>query len=482
MRKILGILVFVFATTALSAQLAAQWQQIYGGPGVETSYGVRSCLSPGYISVGVSSSAGPSDGYIFKTDTLGVALWSKFYGGTNIDVFRSIELLPDSGFIVAGFTNSFGNGGYDGWLLRMDKNGDTLWSRTCGTTNWDFFYDVEVTRDSGFLCAGGTYGLGSGDEDMYLVKFDKNGDSLWARTYGGVKQDEARGVVETEDSLIAMCGFTYSLTDTLGESWLLRMDTIGNVLWTRTLGDSTAEDRAYGLHYDPIGDIIIFCGYSKRTGNGDAYWDGVFYNNTHWLRTEHTGALFEEYTAIRIKPGLASITTTGTTFTYGGGDGDMLFFGSPDWLFSSRGTIKEDHGYDVDFAYDGGYILAGSTLGYNSIVENAFLIKLDTAYQTSATVDVIDHVTGASSSVYPVPASNEVFVQISGDDIAGQEFDICVTDITGRVITNTSQIVSQGPESQALRISTEDFTNGLYFLSVIQNGEIISSAKFVIAK
>ncbi len=482
MKKLLSIFVFVFATMILSAQNAAQWQQIYGGPGVEVGYGVRSCLSPGYISVGVSASAGPTDGYIFKTDTLGVAMWSKFYGGSNIDVFRSIELLPDSGFIVAGFTNSFGNGGYDGWLLRMDKNGDTLWSRTCGTTNWDFFYDVEVTRDSGFLCAGGTYGLGNGDEDMYLVKFDKNGDSLWAKTYGGIKQDEARGVVETEDSLIAMCGFTYSLADTLGESWLLRMDTIGNVLWTRTLGDSTAEDRAYGLHYDSIADIIIYCGYSMRTGNGDAYWNGILYNNTPWLRQDHIGANFEEYTAVRILPGLANIATNGTTFTYGGGAGDMLFFGSPDWYFSSYGTIEEDHGYDVDFAYNGGYILAGSTIGYNSIVENAYLIKIDTAYQESATVDVVNHDTRNISVVYPVPASSELFIQINGAEVTGQEFDVNVTDVTGRVVATTSERVSAGPESQLLRISTEDFTNGLYFLSVIKNGEVISSSKFVIAK
>jgi hypothetical protein len=85
----------------------------------------------------------------------------------NIDIIRAIEILPDSGFIIAGYTNSFGNGGYDGWLMKIDKNGDTLWNKYVGTNDWDFFYDVALTLDSGFICTGATYGTGNGNEDLW---------------------------------------------------------------------------------------------------------------------------------------------------------------------------------------------------------------------------------------------------------------------------------------------------------------------------
>lgn len=483
MKKTLIIALVALLPLGMMGQLASQWQQIYGGPGVEVTYGIRSCLDQGYIAGGASSSAGPSDGYVLRLDSLGLVMWAKFYGGVNIDIIRSVELLPDSGFIMAGYTNSYGAGGYDGWLLRLDKNGDTLWTKTIGTTNWDFFYDVECTRDGGFLCAGGTYGLGNGDEDMYLVRLNSLGDTLWTRTYGGARTDEARGVVETEDSLIAICGFTESYNDTLGDSWLLRLDEIGDTIWTRTFGALNVEDHANALHYDSIADMIIYTGYTYSIGNGDAYWEGVSYSNVYWTTVFGGGSLFEEYTSVRIKPGLACILTSGTTYTYGGGLGDMYFFASNSWTYTSFGTIQEDHAYDADFTRDGGYILGGSTTGYNSFVANAYVVKVDTAFQTTAAVGIAEQAhQEVSVTAWPVPANEQININVSGCD--ANEVSIVITDIAGRTVGNipAADINANANGIIHASYSTSMLMNGVYFYTVINSQGVIASNRFIISR
>ena len=94
------VLAFAFPSSSQTSEL---WQQIYGGPGVEIGYGVRSCLDQGYIVAGSSSTSGPSDGYVVRTDSIGLVIWAQFYGGVNIDIIRAVEILPDSGFIFAGY-------------------------------------------------------------------------------------------------------------------------------------------------------------------------------------------------------------------------------------------------------------------------------------------------------------------------------------------------------------------------------------------
>src|SRR5206468_2609251 len=108
---------------------------------------------------------GSSDVLLIKTDSLGKAQFMKTYGGDNIDKAYSVQQLPDSGFYIAGYTNSYGTGGYDGYLIRTDKNGDTLWTRTYGGTDWDFFAYSRLTAKGSIVMAGNTYSYGNGSSD-----------------------------------------------------------------------------------------------------------------------------------------------------------------------------------------------------------------------------------------------------------------------------------------------------------------------------
>ena len=118
--------------------------------------------------------------YMIRTDGSGVVLWSKTYGSsTGYETANSVHQTGDGGFIAAGWTDGFGAGGYDAYLVKTDANGDTLWTKTYGGTSalyGDAAYCVQLTNDGGFIIAG-EYDDGSGLADMFLVKTDSLGNS-----------------------------------------------------------------------------------------------------------------------------------------------------------------------------------------------------------------------------------------------------------------------------------------------------------------
>jgi hypothetical protein len=126
-------------------------------------------------------------------------LWTRTYGGSNHDYARSVQQTPDGGYIVAGYTASFGAGGSDFYLVKINSQGDTLWTRTYGGSNGEEARSVQQTADGGYIVAGFTYSFGAGLSDFYLVKTNSLGDTLWTRTYGGSRSELAYCVQQTAD-------------------------------------------------------------------------------------------------------------------------------------------------------------------------------------------------------------------------------------------------------------------------------------------
>jgi hypothetical protein len=206
------------------------WTRTYGGTGEDYGNSVQQTSDSGYIVAGYTNSfgAGNEDVYLVKTSASGDALWTRTYGGTGEDYGNSVQQTSDSGYIVAGWTNSFGAGGHDIYLIKTNASGDTLWTRTYGGTGGDEGYSVQQTSDGGYIIAGYTGSFGAGGWDVYLIKTNASGDTLWTSTYGGAYDDWGYSVGQTSDGGYIVAGFT----DSWSGSWdvyLVKTDGNGSV-------------------------------------------------------------------------------------------------------------------------------------------------------------------------------------------------------------------------------------------------------------
>jgi predicted secreted protein len=219
------------------------WSRTYGGPANDWGAGVSVTPDGGFILAGSSSSfgSGGNDFWLVRTDGDGDSLWSRAYGGVETETFGGLGVLADSGYFVAGYTQSFGAGTEDFWLLRVAANGDSLWSRTYGGPSNERCWAAIRGRNGNFYLVGDARSFGLGDKDVWLVAANANGDSLWSHVYGGARDEECRGIVQTADGGFLLAGSQDQDGAGNFDAWLIRTDSAGNVLWDTTFGGPLSE-------------------------------------------------------------------------------------------------------------------------------------------------------------------------------------------------------------------------------------------------
>ena len=187
-RLCLVVMLLVLAGPAFSQQ---RWQRTYGGAGNDAGYSVQQTTDGGYIIAGTYDFYGANQQvYLIKTNASGDTLWTRTYGGAGDDYGKSVQQTQDGGYIIAGYTTSFGAGNDDVYLNKTNANGDTLWTRTYGGTNWDYSRSVQQTQDGGYIVAGMTSSFGNSAQ-VYLIKTDSLGRS------SGVEEESRQGDKET---------------------------------------------------------------------------------------------------------------------------------------------------------------------------------------------------------------------------------------------------------------------------------------------
>ncbi len=164
-------------TLITSASVAQQrWSKTFGGASDEDGYSVDQTQDGGYIATGRSASFGNLvQLYLIKTDASGDTLWTRTYGGADNEYGRSVQQTSDGGYVVAGWTGSFENGDQV-YLIKTNASGDTLWTQDYGGANGDYSYSVQQTSDAGYIVAGRTASFGN-QYQVHLIKTDANGST-----------------------------------------------------------------------------------------------------------------------------------------------------------------------------------------------------------------------------------------------------------------------------------------------------------------
>ncbi|HKR04410.1 MAG TPA: T9SS type A sorting domain-containing protein [Bacteroidia bacterium] len=287
------------------------WTKTFGGAADDRGWSVQQTTDGGYIITGRKSGFGSHDVYLIKTDANGNSLWSKTFGGTNDDEGYSVHQTTDGGYIITGITNSLGTGSLV-YLIRTDANGDSLWTKTFGGIGGDYGRSVQQTMDGGYILAGYTYSFGAGADDVYIIKTDANGNSLWSKTFGGNDDDYGLSVQQTIDGGYIIAGYTYSFGAGTTNVYFIKTNANGDSLWTKTFG-GTSNDRGYSVQQTADGGYVI-AGFTSSFGagnydiyliktdsNGDSLWiktfGGTDYEEAHSIQqTSDGGYVIAGYT------------------------------------------------------------------------------------------------------------------------------------------------------------------------------------------
>ena len=274
------------------------WDKKIGGTWNDDRVGcIRETSDGGYILAGMTkktvvpgqteSKEGEEHARVWKLDARGNLLWDREFGGSRHDRFRSIRQTSDSGYVVAGTTTSKGAGAGDIRVVKLDIEGNVLWDRVFGGSGNDWAFSLELTSDNGYVVAGYTRSKGAGGMDIWVLKLDANGNLLWDKTFGGVKDDDAFSACQTSDGGYAVAGWTKSKGAGGMDVWVLKLDANGNLLWDKTFG-GVGGDGAGSIQQTSDGGYIVAGHTTPEDGkrrdawvlkldiNGDLLWDKTF--------------------------------------------------------------------------------------------------------------------------------------------------------------------------------------------------------------
>jgi hypothetical protein len=203
-------------------------------------YSIQQTADSGYIIAGAGSNShtggGPLDSLkaiLVKTNQSGDITWLKAYAGIKDNAVYSVQQTNDNGYIMAGHIRNSGMDSTDVYLVKTNPKGDTIWTRTFGGTDNDYAYSVKQTSDDGYIISGSTKSFGAGGSDVYLIKTDSNGNVQWSKTYGGASDDIGYCVRQTTEDGYIISGNTNSY-GTYG-AYLIKTDYSGNHLWSKAI-------------------------------------------------------------------------------------------------------------------------------------------------------------------------------------------------------------------------------------------------------
>jgi hypothetical protein len=252
------------------------WTRTYGGEDCDVGYSVQQMTDGGYVIAGtttpcIGGSADSADVYLIRTASSGDTLWTRKYGGGGDDWGYEVQQTTDGGYVIAGDAWSFGGGNWDAYLVKTDSSGDTLWTRRYGGDDDQHGRSVQQTMDGGYVIAGDTGSFLA--REVYLIKTDSSGDTLWTKRYGRDDDHGGLSVRETTDGGYVIAGNSGCLVNPPMEYrydvYLIRTDSSGDTLWTKTYGGEW-DDHGYSVRQTMDGGYVVV---GKTLSFGAADWD-----------------------------------------------------------------------------------------------------------------------------------------------------------------------------------------------------------------
>ncbi|HEU4718687.1 MAG TPA: T9SS type A sorting domain-containing protein [Bacteroidia bacterium] len=433
MKKLLTLLAVVFTAHILSAQ--TKINEAIGGPGQDEAIYAETTTDGGYVIVGWTTSYGVWgwDIYLVKTDSLGAIEWTKTYGANGDEVDCFVQQTTDGGFIITARSNSFGAGSTDVYLIKTDPAGNLQWTKTIGGSDWDEGHAVLQTPDGGYIHTGYTRSFGAGGDDVYLMKNDSAGNLLWTKTYGGAGDEHGHFIQQTIDGGYIIGGETNSFGAGGWDYYLVKFDVSGNLQWSKTYG-SPGDDHGWSVQQVPSDSGYIIGGFTN--GYGTEGEDALLIRtdaggNVTWSKT-YGGASADEAYAVHLCSD-GGFIIAGNTKSFGAGNTDVYLVktdrnGNAQWS-KTYGGSGNDACQSVQQTNDGGFLIAGYTTSFGMGGADFYMIKTDSLGNSSGCNE-----TSPLTNVF-----SQAIVAVNAPTLTGSG-GICGTPVS---LQNSGGLVSQ---------------------------------------
>lgn len=508
------------------------WDKTIGGTGTDYMSTVIATSDGGYALGGDSksnisgdkteNSRGDSDYWVVKLKADRTIEWQKTIGGSGIDIFTSMVQTSDGGYFVGGYSLSNASGdktqnssssvnNSDYWVVKLSASGAIEWEKTIGGDTGEELHSVAQTSDGGYILGGHSFSNISGDKtedskgssDYWIVKLTSNGTIEWQKTIGGSKGDRfVHTIFQTQDGGYVLGGQSFSGSSNSGpdgdktepnrgngDYWIVKLSTIGNIEWQKTLGGSLSDTCNDIIQSNTGGFLVIGSSDSGATGDktetrrggysisdvwivklengGDISWDktigGAFYDyglsavqdsdnnyilgmrsnsNTSGEKTEDSKGFYDFWVL-----SISESKTINWQKTIGGGDNDDLL------------KIIKGANNDYVLAGNSGSNISGDKTESSIQEGDYWVVNL----QLSGTTSVEDNYL-SEAQIYPNPSSNKISIQ--GITIKKVDF----FDVNGKKVKTATSAT----------IDIRNLNNGIYFLKIESDKNRFSYHKLVV--
>ena len=469
---VLNIVLFVF----LSKAQVLEFNKTYGE--MTYNYGQRiiQASDKGYFILGnESGDIGNTNIHIIRTDSLGTILFEKIIGDASLYWANDFKRTSDKGLLITGFTNSNPDKGYDVLLIKTDSNANVEWQKTYGGDNWDMANAVVETKDSAYLVVGETYSYGPANENIYIIKTNFNGDTIWTRTFGGDSTDYAMAADVLFDSSYLIGATTNSFGHGNFDGYVLNLTKNGDTIWTQTFGEDK-EDILNSIKQTPDSGFVFVGSTTSYNAIQHENWLMRFdkSKNFVWKIPEFWQILSGDdvFTDVIITDS-AQYAISGYSTSIGNGGYDAVFYLMGEFpIFKcshSDGSSGDEKAFQVIQTEDKAFAIIGNTNNMGISLSNIYLIKmgLDCSYSnTTQSIVGLNHQFSTSfiKSVSVSPTLSGGIFLISFPESLITNYKIVISDIQGRIIL-TDNIQNQ--QYQTYKVDLSSVTNGMYFITVI---------------
>lgn len=399
------------------------WNKSYGGAGNEFVPDFIQTSDGGFILAGQTSTYGSetTDMYVIKTNSTGDTLWTTTLGGGHIEYGNLVAEVPGGGYLVAGQIKTGFQAPTEIWLVRLDAQGQLMWSSSFGNSDNTYPADLVVLPDGGCVIGGSGSNPANNSSDFFLARRDAQGQDVWSYNYGGPGIHDCLSMVRCSDGGYVMCGVTDNNTNSNWDGMLMKTDSAGQMLWGHKYG---------GGMYD------YFDGLSETSDNGFILSGAKSGSNAmralYIVKTDASGNSLCNTYALPLTPYSFLMQSIPTTHVIGHG-------GLP-----TNKTLPMR-----------GYMPVTTLCTNVGTTENELP---QTALQ-----------------LFPNPAAAGETIQLSGNWMPGKAFQLQVSDVSGRLLLTHTY------SGQHTNITLPAaWAPGVYTIRVIQEGLSSGHAKWVI--